>query len=140
MVQSVIRDWLNECSFLCLLPRTTYNRNFPNAQSESTLKNDDISPINGASNCYVNSGQAAQFVTTATPTNLALSRNPTTATLVTGTENRSFGEKTMKKINLDIKFAQLSQTLSLSWRTMAEDNGDVKDFKFLPPCGNLYVL
>ncbi len=23
---------------------------------------------------------------------------------------------------------------------MAEDNGDVKDFKFLPPCGNLYVL
>ncbi len=23
---------------------------------------------------------------------------------------------------------------------MAEDNGDIKDFKFLPPCGNLYVL
>ena len=23
---------------------------------------------------------------------------------------------------------------------MAEDNGDVKDFKFLPPCGSLYVL
>ncbi len=46
----------------------------------------------------------------------------------------------MKKTNLDIKFAQLSQTLSILWRTMAEDNGDVKDFKFLPPCGNLYVL
>ncbi len=23
---------------------------------------------------------------------------------------------------------------------MAEDNGDVKDFKFLPPCGNLFIL
>ncbi len=23
---------------------------------------------------------------------------------------------------------------------MAEDNEDIKDFKFLPPCGSLYVL
>ncbi len=52
----------------------------------------------------------------------------------------SVNKQTVEKTNLDIKFAQLSQTLSLSWRTMAEDNGDVKDFKFLPPCGNLYVL